>query len=172
MRSIHFVLSTAFLGLTSFAFINATQANNAPSISNFSEVEFFKGTWECRIQGSPDNVFRWSVTEGLNNMWLVGFVQVGRKKVSNDFWRLTNGKIERFAFTGDGTFVKVESSGWKSNKVEFIGSANQKMGELKVRQIITKNNNGEFHALWERMGDNQKWSAFSDERCIKLKLIG
>jgi dienelactone hydrolase len=168
MKPLHFLLSAAFIVLISFTFVNEIQSSDAPASSDFSEVDFFKGTWECRIQGSPDNVFRWSVTEGLNNSWLVGFVQVGQNKVSNDFWRLVNRKIERFAFTGDGTFVKVDSNGWKSNKLRFIGSANQKTGEFEVRQTITRNSDREFRALWERIGDDRSWSVFSDELCTKL----
>ncbi|WP_197036133.1 S41 family peptidase [Fischerella sp. PCC 9605] len=143
-------------------------ANEYNPKSNFSEVEFFKGTWECSIQSSPNNKFRWSLTQGLNNAWLVGFVQVGNNKVSNDFWRLVQGRIERFAFTGDGTFVSVTSNGWESQRLKFAGSANQKTGEFQVRQTITTKGNREFRALWERLGNERKWSPFSDERCIKL----
>ncbi|MES1023091.1 hypothetical protein ABN584_09350 [Gloeocapsa sp. BRSZ] len=167
MKSIRSFFLVVFLVLT-FTLINTSQASNTPSKANLSEVAFFKGSWECRIQGSPNNVFRWSVAENLNSLWLVGFVQVGQNKVSNDFWRVNN-KIERYAFTGDGTFVKVESSGWESNKLRFFGSANQMTGELKVRQTITRDNDTEFRALWEKRGKDQSWSAFSDERCTKLK---
>lgn len=168
MKSLRFLFSIVFVVLIGLTLVNATQANEASTKSNFREVEFFKGTWECSIQGSPNDKFRWSVTEGLNNAWLVGFVQVGKNKVSNDFWRLVKGRIERFAFTGDSTFVKVGSNGWESNQLKFAGSANQKAGEFQVRQTITRNSSREFRALWERMGEDQKWSPFSNERCIKL----
>ncbi len=164
-RFVLLIILAALIGLTR---VYATQAPGASTKSDFHEVEFFKGTWECRIQGSPDNQFRWSVTEGLNNAWLVGFVQVGRNRVSNDFWRMVKGRIERFAFTGDSTFVKVSSNGWESNQLKFAGSANQKTGEFQVRQTITRNSNREFRALWERMGEDHKWTPFSDERCSKL----
>lgn len=163
-----FLLLIILVVSISLPFLHVTHANATSAKSNFGEVEFFKGTWECSIQGSPNDKFRWSVTEGLNNAWLVGFVQVGKNKVSNDFWRLVQGRIERFAFTGDSTFVKVASSGWESNQLKFAGSANQTTGEFQVRQTITRSNNREFRALWERIGRERKWTPFSDERCVRL----
>ena len=168
MKFPHFLLLIVLIGLLGLSFVQTTQANEAPAKSNFREVEFFKGTWECSIQTSPNDKFRWSVTEGLNDAWLVGFVQVGKNKVSNDFWRLVENRIERFAFTGDSTFVRVASNGWEANQLKFAGSANQKTGEFQVRQTITRNSDREFRALWERMGKDQQWTPFSDERCIKL----
>jgi hypothetical protein len=163
-----FLLVFIFVVLISLPFIQVTQANEASTKSNFHEVEFFKGTWECSIQSSSNDKFRWSVTEGLNNAWLVGFVRVGKNEVSNDFWRLAKGRIERFAFTGDSTFVEVASNGWESNQLKFAGSANQKIGEFQVRQTITRNSDREFRALWERIGKDRKWISFSDEHCVKL----
>jgi hypothetical protein len=166
VKAQHFMLSATFVILASLTLLKIPQTSDARSNSNLSLVEFFKGTWECKLKGS-NKVFRWSVIEGLKNSWLVGVVQAGEEKVSNDFWRPVNGKIERFAFTGNGLFIKIDSTGWESNKLVFSGSAKQSTEEYKVRETIIKTSDREFHALWERMGKDQSWSTSSDEKCTK-----
>jgi hypothetical protein len=166
MKSPRFVLLVPFIFFTSYTLFKIIQASDARSIASFSEIEFFKGTWECKLKGS-NKVFSWTVTEGLKNSWLVGAVQAGQEKVSNDYWRSMNGKIERFAFIGKGLFIKIDSSGWESGKLVFSGSANQPTEEYKVRETITKNSDREFHAIWEKMGKDQRWSTSSDEICAK-----
>jgi hypothetical protein len=166
VKPLRFIFSTALVVLTSLTLIKIIQSSDARSRSNLSEIEFFKGTWECRLKDS-NKVFSWTVTKGLKNSWLVGVVQAGQEKVSNDYWRSVNGKIERFAFTGEGLFIKIDSSGWESGKLVFSGSANQPTEEFKVRETITQNSDREFHAVWEKMRKNQQWSTSSDEICTK-----
>lgn len=166
MKSLRFIFSTALIVSTSFILIKIIQSSNARTSSNFSEIEFFKGTWECRLKDS-NKVFSWTVTDGLKNSWLVGVVQAGQEKVSNDYWRSVNGKIERFAFTGEGLFIKIDSSGWEAGKLVFSGSSNQPTEEFKVRETITRNSDREFHAVWEKMRKDQQWSNYSDEVCTK-----
>jgi hypothetical protein len=166
MKPLKLMFSTALVVLTSFIFIKIIQFSDARSRSSFGEVEFFKGAWECRLKDS-NKIFNWTVTEGLKNSWLVGVVQAGQEKISNDYWRSINGKIERFTFTGKGLFIKIDSSGWESGKLVFSGSANQLTEEYKVRETITKNSDREFYAVWEKMGKDQRWSTYSDEICTK-----
>jgi hypothetical protein len=162
-----FILSVTFVILASLTLFKILQASDARSNSNLSSVEFFKGTWECKLQGSPFTKFRWSVAEGLDGAWLIGFIEVSGNKVSNDCWRVVEGKIERFAFTRDGSFLKVESSGWESGILKFTGSVSNKMEEVATKETITQKSAREFRALWEKMDKNRKWFTQNDEICTK-----
>jgi hypothetical protein len=76
-------------------------------------------------------------------------------------------KIERFAFTADGAFVRIEGSGWESNELVLTGIASGQSGETKIRETITKVSDSEFHALWEKENADGKWTTFSDEVCTR-----
>jgi hypothetical protein len=154
------------LSLTSYMLFKTIAVSSARPISQSNDVEFFKGTWECKLKSSP-TTFNWSVASGLKNSWLVGFVQKGQDKVTNDYWRINKSKIERFVFTGDGLLVRAESNGWQANKLIFLGSFSKPGEEFKARQTITKKGDREFLAMWEKMDRDQRWSTFSEERCIK-----
>ena len=105
--------------------------------------------------------------EDLQGGWLAGVVEKNGEKVSTDFWRQNGKRIERFAFTAGGMFVKIESNGWESGRLVFTGVASDKTGETKVRETITKVNEREFHALWESASSEGKWTTFADEICTK-----
>jgi hypothetical protein len=149
----------------SVCFVAFNMFQSCDAKSNSSELEFFKGNWECKLQTSPSNTFQWLVRE--ENSWLNGSVQRGQNKVSTDFWRITNGKIERFAFASDGLLVKVESNGWESNKLVFLGSFNKQNEVSQVRETITRKTDKEFRAIWEKMERSRHWVTITDERCTK-----
>lgn len=98
---------------------------------------------------------------------MVGVVEKNGEKVSTDFWRQSDKKIERFAFTASGAFVKIESSGWESDRLVMTGVMSDKTGETKVRETITRVNDRRFQALWERESSDGKWIVFADEICTR-----
>jgi hypothetical protein len=130
-------------------------------------LDYFKGSWVVRMRSNPQQTFRWTVREDLRGGWLAGVVEQNGEKVSTDFWRQRGPKIERFAFTADGIFVKIESPGWVSERMILTGVASDKTGETKIRETITKVNDHQFHALWEREISGGKWTVFADEICTK-----
>jgi hypothetical protein len=129
------------------------------------DIEYFKGKWVVAMRGNPKQSFSWTVKE--DGGWVVGVVEKNGEKVSTDFWRQGGKKIERFAFTADGTFVKIESSGWESNRLVMTGVASDKAGETKIRETITRVNDRQFYALWERESADGKWMTFADEICTR-----
>ena len=119
------------------------------------------------MRNNPTQTFSWKVKEDLNESWLSGVVEQNGKRISTDFWRQNGQKIERFAFTGNSIFVKIESSGWEGDKLIFNGILSDKSGETKVRETITKVSENQFNALWEMESTDGKWIIFVDEICIK-----
>ena len=145
-------------------FLYATKTfSSAPA----PELDYFKGSWTITLKSNPKEAFRWTVKEDLQGNWLAGVVEKNGEKVSTDFWRQNGKRIERFAFTADGMFVKIESSGWESDRLVFTGIISDKAGETKVRETITKVNERQFQALWERADGDGKWMTFADEICTK-----
>lgn len=137
------------------------------SYDNPQGIDYFRGQWTVALRNNPKASFRWTVKEELQGGWLMGVVEQNGQRVSTDFWRQSGKKIERFAFTADGTFVKIESAGWESGRLVFTGIASDKSGEVKVRETITVVNDRQFNALWERETAGGKWVTFSDEICTR-----
>lgn len=135
--------------------------------NSLKDFEYFKGRWTVKIRGNEKASFNWTLKEDLDNSWFAGAVESAGKKVSADFWRVKGEKLERFAFTTNGLFVRVETAGWKSDKLIFEGFADDASGESKVRETITKENNNQFSALWEMQQPDGKWRVFSDEICTR-----
>ncbi len=119
------------------------------------------------MKNNPKESFIWTVKEDLQGGWMAGVVEQNGKKVSTDFWRQDGKKIERFAFTASGKFVKIEGSGWNSNRMILTGTASEKTGESKIRETITKINDRQFYALWEKQNSDGNWITFADEICTK-----
>jgi hypothetical protein len=132
-----------------------------------SDLDYFKGNWVVALRSNPKETFNWTVKEDLQGGWMAGVVEKNGEKVSTDFWRQGGKKIERFAFTAGGLFVKIESAGWESNRMVLTGVASDKTGETKIRETITKVNDRQFNALWERESADGKWTTFADEICTK-----
>jgi hypothetical protein len=132
-----------------------------------SEIDYFKGNWIVSLRNNPKESFRWTVKDDLSGGWMVGVVEKNGEKVSTDFWRQDGKKIQRFAFTAGGAFVKIESSGWESGKLVMIGVMSDKTGETKVRETITRVSERQFQALWENESSDGKWLTFADEICTK-----
>jgi hypothetical protein len=150
--------------LTAGGFFHATESFSSRASS---DMDYFKGKWVVAMKANPKQVFSWTVKEDLQGGWMVGVVEKNGEKVSTDFWRQDGKKIERFAFTADGLFVKIESPGWESDRLVLSGVASDKTGETKIRETITKVNERQFHALWERESSDGKWITFADEICTK-----
>jgi hypothetical protein len=130
-------------------------------------LDYFKGNWTVTMRNNPAQSFSWTVKEDLNQSWLNGVVEQNGKRISTDFWRNNKTKIERFAFTGNSVFVKIESSGWEGEKMVLNGILSDRSGETKIRETITKVNENKFNALWEMEGADGKWAVFGDEICTK-----
>ncbi|HEV7376708.1 MAG TPA: hypothetical protein VGN95_18485 [Pyrinomonadaceae bacterium] len=132
-----------------------------------SDLDYFKGNWVVTMRSNPKESFSWTVKEDLNGSWMAGVVEKDGEKVSTDFWRQGGKKIERFAFTSGSTFVKIEGLGWESDRLVLSGIASDKTGETKIRETITKINERQFHALWEKESSDGKWIIFADEICTR-----
>ena len=88
--------------------------------------------------------------------------------ITNDYWRMKGGSVERFAFSTDGLTLRVSSPGWQGEKLILSGVASTRSGEFNVRETITKISATKFLALWERQDDGGKWVVFSDETCTSV----
>lgn len=160
--SIAFVATIALLPTDGFS-----RATESFSLNNSTNIDYFKGNWVVKMKDNPKASFNWTVKDDLDGGWTTGVVERNGVKVSTDFWRQNDKLIERYAFTSDGAFVKIESFGWESNRLILTGTMSGKSGETKVRETITKVNEREFNALWERENSDGKWIKFSDEICTK-----
>jgi hypothetical protein len=132
-----------------------------------SDIAYFKGNWVVALRSNPQESFSWTVKDDLQGGWMVGVVEKNGEKVSTDFWRQSGKRIERFAFTSGGAFVKIESSGWESDRLVMTGVTNDKTGETKIRETITRTGERRFQALWEKQTPDGKWIVFADEICTK-----
>ncbi len=130
-------------------------------------IDYFKGTWTVDVANGPSGRLTWTVKEDLNDGWLSGVIERDGKKISADLWRVHGKLIERYAFTGDGLYVKMVSSGWQSNRLKFNGIASGPVGDFRLRQTVTRRTERTFHALWEKQEADGKWTVFSDETCSK-----
>ncbi len=162
MRPGNFIIAFALLACG--AFLYATESSTTPAPSG---LDYFKGTWTVTLKSNPERPFRWAVREDLKGGWVVGVVEQNGERVSTDFWREDGTRIERFAFTTGGLFVRIESPGWDSTRLIFTGVMSDKTGETKVRETITKVNDRQFRALWEMQDNQGRWVVFSDETCTK-----
>lgn len=163
MRPGNFVIALALLAAAAFLYAAASPATPAPSA-----LDYFKGNWTVTLKSDPEQSFRWAVREDLKGGWVVGVVeQKNGERVSTDFWREDGKRIERFAFTTGGLFVRIESPGWESSRLIFTGVMSDKTGETRVRETITKINDRRFRALWEMQDEQGRWVVFSDETCAK-----
>jgi len=154
------VLLTIAGAATTVGFYMTRESNSA------SDLDYFKGRWTVTLRNNPKISFNWTVAEDLDKSWLAGVVTRDGQKISTDFWRQTGNKIERFAFTSNSTFVKIESAGWNAGRMIFNGTMSDGANETKVRETITKIDDRKFNALWERE-ENGKWIVFGDEICAK-----
>jgi hypothetical protein len=143
------------------AFLPATESNSA------SDLDYFKGNWTVTMRNNPKISFNWTVREDLDKSWLGGEVTRDGQNITKDFWRQREKKIERFAFTSNNTFVRLESAGWNGDRLIFNGTLSDGASETKVRETITKVNDKQFNALWERQDANGTWTVFGDEICTK-----
>lgn len=149
------------------ALLFATQAFSHGSAQD--GIDYFKGNWVVRMKGNARQSFSWSVRDDLRGEWMTGVVELEGQRVSTDFWRRNDGKIERFAFTSDGTFVRLEGTGWAANRLVLQGAASGKTGETRIRETITRVSDREFRALWETQDREGKWTVFADETCTRAK---
>jgi len=132
-----------------------------------SDIDYFKGTWTVAVRGGPAGGFKWEVKPGLDGSWLAGSVTREGRAISNDYWRQDGKRIERFAFSSNGLFIKVSSAGWNGNQLVFTGTGGSAGTEFNVRETLTKIDPKKFSALWERQEADGKWIVFSDETCTK-----
>ncbi len=56
MKPLSFIITTAFLMLTSFIFFKASQASNTRSEFNSNKIDSSKDDWECNVQDSSQTV--------------------------------------------------------------------------------------------------------------------
>jgi hypothetical protein len=139
------------------------------------DLSYFIGVWRVTVKGDAASAYKWTVAPDKNGEWLEGAMEKDGVKTSTDFWRKTdtvNGQktdsvIERFVFTTDGTLLRVTATGWKAGTLVFTGIASGKTGNWRVRETITREGDKKFHAVWERQGEDGKWTVFSDESCEK-----
>lgn len=131
------------------------------------DLAYFQGTWTLTIKSDAASSYTWTVTEDLKGGWLTGVVEKTGERISIDHWRVNAGVIERYAFTNDGLFIKLVSSGWKGNKMILNGIAYGKTSDYRIRETITKDSDRKFRAVWEKQGEDGKWTTISEELCVK-----
>lgn len=131
------------------------------------ELSYFIGVWKVTVKGDANGAYKWTVAPDKNGEWLEGAMEKDGVKTATDFWRKTDTTIERFVFTTDGTLLRVTSTGWRTGSLVLTGIASGKTGNSRVRETITREGEKKFHAVWERQGDDGKWTVFSDESCEK-----
>jgi hypothetical protein len=131
------------------------------------EISYFVGVWKVSIKGDPDASYKWTVTTDKNGSWLEGATEKNGEKIATEFWRLNGKVIERFAFGTDGSLLRIASAGWKTGTLIFTGIASGKTGEYRVKETITREGESKFHAVWEKQGEDGKWTTFSDESYTK-----
>lgn len=130
------------------------------------DMAFFVGIWSVAVKDGKGTV-TWTVKEDLGGEWLSGTVDRDGERISIDHWRFNGRNIERFAFTADGLYIKMNASGWKGNKLSFAGIASGPDGDFRMRETITRENDKRFRALWEKQGADGVWVVYSDETCSK-----
>jgi hypothetical protein len=155
-------VACALLAALCFLYAAKSASSGIPS-----DLDYFKGSWTVALRNNPAAVFRWTVKDDLRGGWVVGVVEQDGERVSNDYWRRVGPSIERFAFTADGTFVRIAGAGWESGRMVLTGVASGKAGEMKIRETITKVSDRQFNALWEKQGADGKWMTFADEVCTR-----
>lgn len=158
------ILLVPIVALTIFFFFPSSKIFSS---QNATDLDYFKGNWTVKMRNNPAQSFSWTVKDGLDGSWLNGIVEQNGNSISTDFWRQSETKIERFAFTGKSVFVRIESQGWEGNKMILSGIMSDKSGETKIRETITKISENQFNALWEMENADGKWTVFGDEICIK-----
>ncbi len=131
------------------------------------ELSYFVGNWTIVVKEAPRSTFTWTVQEDLGGEWLSGIVERDDQRTSADYWRVVNKTVERYISTADGLYIKMASSGWKTNKMLLNGIASGKTGDFRVRETIIRENDRKFRALWERQEPDGTWVIFSDETCTK-----
>lgn len=132
-----------------------------------SDLDYFEGIWTVSLRNDPATSFRWELKKDLDGSWLSGTVDRGGAKITRDFWRQNGTAIDRYAFTTNGTFVQVRSSGWEGGRLIFRGTLTDGRVESAVRETITKVDERKFTAVWERKEKDGKWTVFGDEICTR-----
>ena len=131
------------------------------------DLVYFQGTWSLTVKSEPGAIYTWTVSDGLKGAWLTGIVEKGSESISRDLWRANAGVIERYVFTSDGSFIKLVSYGWKSGKMVLNGISYGKASDSRVRETISRESDRRFRSVWEKQGDDGKWTVFADETCSK-----
>lgn len=133
-----------------------------------ADMDYFEGVWTVSVRNDPATSFRWELKKDLDASWLSGTVERGGAKITRDFWRQTGAAVDRYAFTTNGNYLQVRSSGWEGGRLVFRGTISDGSGESAVRETITRVDANKFTALWERQEKDGKWIVFGDEICTKL----
>ncbi|MGH9819377.1 MAG: hypothetical protein ACRD43_04335, partial [Pyrinomonadaceae bacterium] len=164
-RTIAIVLPAILIvsGVIAYAFLPPLFFSSAAP----PDLVYFQGKWNLTVKSEPETTYTWTVADGLRGAWLNGVVEKGDESISRDLWRANAGVIERYVFTSDGSFIKLVSYGWKSGKMVLNGISYGKAADSRVRETITRESERRFRAVWERQGDDGKWTVFSDETCSK-----
>ena len=139
----------------------------AKADSELSGIDYFNGKWTVTMKSNPAEPFNWELRKDLDGTWLTGTVERGGVMITRDFWIQRPTVIDRFAFTGNGTVVKVTSDGWKGDRLMFSGTLTDSRGSINVRETIVRLGADRFSALWERQEENGTWVVFSDEICTR-----
>src|SRR4051812_8917335 len=84
------IITFALSSVSGFAF-----SSKAFLSKNSTDIDYFKGVWKVTLRNNPTQFFSWTVKEDLNNSWLSGVVEQDTKRISTDFWRQDDKKIER-----------------------------------------------------------------------------
>jgi hypothetical protein len=68
------------------------------SFAQTSAADYFKGNWTVTITTGLKGTFSWTLKEDLGGSWLSGSVEQNGKRISQDFWRESGGKLAHRVF--------------------------------------------------------------------------
>ena len=165
--AIEFKRATSLIAASVFVLTIAAEDILASTPIVASELAYFQGKWNVSVKADPSAAYTWTVSQDLKGEWMTGVVEKSGDRISTDLWRVNAGVIERYVFTNDGVFIKLVSSGWKAGKLVLNGLGNGKAVDFRVRETITRISDTRFRALWEKQGEDGKWTVLSDETCTK-----
>jgi hypothetical protein len=152
---------------TAAVFASSTRMRDSSVSGVAPDLLYFQGKWNITLKADPSVSFIWTVSQDLKGEWLSGVIEKNGERVSTDLWRVNAGIIERYVFTNEGVFIRLVSSGWKSGKLVLSGIGNGKAVDFRVRETVTRLSETRFKAVWERQGEDGKWTVTSEETCTK-----
>lgn len=139
-----------------------------PSFSRAQVASYFEGRWSCEVANSSLK-FHWDAQLVMDRQWLSGKTTKQGALLSTDFWRIKkNSKLStRRVFLGDGSFVEMETSSSRKQRIKMTGHLQELSKISELRETIRIKSDDTFEAVTEKKVD-KKWQVQSKETCHKV----